>query len=61
MLLDHLVKNGSDRVVQQCRDNISSIHALKDFQFIDKDGRDQGANGELHASMIKLLNAVGYS
>ena len=55
MLLDHLVKNGSDRVVQQCRDNISSIDALKDFQFIDKDGRDQGANGELHASMIKLL------
>ena len=47
MLLDHLVKNGSDRVVQQCRDNIFSIHVLKDFRFIDKDGIDQGANGKL--------------
>lgn len=41
------MKNGSDRVAQQCRDNIFSIQTLKDFQFIDKDGKDQGVNGEL--------------
>lgn len=47
VVLDYLVKNGSDRVAQQCRDNIFSIQTLKDFQFIDKDGKDQGVNGEL--------------
>ena len=47
MVLDYLVKNGSERVVQQCWDNIFSIQVLIDFQFIDKDRKDYGVNGEL--------------
>lgn len=43
VLLEYLVKNGSQRVVQQCKDNIFSIETLKDFQFIDKDEKDHGA------------------
>ena len=39
------MKSGSDRVVQQCKDNLFSIETLKDFQFIDKDGKDNGQTG----------------
>ena len=46
VLLEYLVKNGSQRVVQQCKDNIFSIETLKDFQFIDKDEKDHGALGK---------------
>jgi len=46
------VKNGSERVAQQCRDNIFSIQTLKDFQFIDKDGKDQGVNGSYDGSHV---------
>ena len=40
------MKNGSERVVKQCQDNLFSIQTLKDFQYLDKDGKDQGVNGE---------------
>lgn len=46
VVLEYLVKNGSERVVRQCVDNLFSIQTLKDFQFLDKDGKDQGCNGE---------------
>lgn len=46
VLLEYLVKNGSERVVRQCVDNLFSIQTLKDFQFLDKDGKDQGSNGK---------------
>ena len=46
-MLDYLVKNGSERVAHECRDNIFSIQLLKGFQFIDKDGKDLGVNGKL--------------
>lgn len=54
MVLDYLVKHGSERVAQQCRDNIFSIQTLKDFQFIDKDGKDQGTNGSVHGSCVTI-------
>ena len=47
MVLEYLVKSGSERVVQQCKDNIFSIETLKDFQFIDKDGKDNGNLGNM--------------
>ncbi|KAJ3601270.1 hypothetical protein NHX12_032243 [Muraenolepis orangiensis] len=43
-LLDYLVKTGSERVAQQCRENIFTVQTLRDFQFTDRDGRDQGVN-----------------
>ncbi len=45
-MLDYLVRNGSQRVVQQCKDNMFSIETLKDFQFIDKEEKDQGILSE---------------
>ncbi|KAF2979058.1 hypothetical protein EK904_013049 [Melospiza melodia maxima] len=43
-LLDYLIKTGSERVAQQCKENIFAIQTLKDFQYIDRDGKDQGIN-----------------
>lgn len=40
------MKSGSERVHQQCKENMFSIQTLKDFQYIDKDGKDQGTNSK---------------
>ena len=55
ILLDYLIKNGSERVVRQCADNIFSIQTLKDFQFNDKDGKDQGINGKTALNIYGLV------
>lgn len=56
VLLEYLAKNGSERVVRQCQDNIFSIQTLKDFQYLDKDGKDQGVNvREKAKSLVALL------
>ena len=48
MVLDYLVKNGNKEVIIKCcKNRISYIQKLKDFQFIDKDGIDQGIFGKL--------------
>ena len=44
VLLDYLIKTGSERVSQQCKENIFAIQTLKDFQFIDRDVKDQVSN-----------------
>ncbi|KAJ8251403.1 hypothetical protein GJAV_G00220970 [Gymnothorax javanicus] len=43
ILLEYLIKTGSDRVSKHCRENIVVLQTLRDFQHIDRDGRDQGA------------------
>ncbi|KAM4662789.1 epsin-3 [Discoglossus pictus] len=54
-LLDYLLKNGSNKVVQECNENLISIQTLKDFQFLDKDGKDQGINVREKAKQIVAL------
>ena len=54
-MLEYLIKTGSERVSQQCKDNLFSIQTLKDFQYIDKDGKDQGTNSE---SKLPLHNVL---
>ncbi|CAN0281228.1 unnamed protein product [Lampetra planeri] len=55
-LLDYLVKTGSERVAQQCRENIFAIQTLKDFQYVDRDGKDQGVNVRERAKhLVSLL------
>ncbi|XP_061556390.1 epsin-3 isoform X2 [Phycodurus eques] len=54
-LLDYLIKTGSDRVAQECRDNIYSIQTLKDFQYIDRDGQDQGIHIREKAKKLVAL------
>ncbi|ELV14024.1 Epsin-2 [Tupaia chinensis] len=55
-LLDYLIKTGSERVAQQCRENIFAVQTLKDFQYIDRDGKDQGVNvREKSKQLVALL------
>ena len=54
-VLDYIIKTGSDRVAQQCRENLFAIQTLKDFQFIDKDGKDQGMNVRERSKQIVAL------
>ncbi|KAG7505790.1 hypothetical protein JOB18_040233 [Solea senegalensis] len=54
-LLDYLIKTGSERVAHECRENIYTIHTLRDFQYIDRDGRDQGINVREKAKQLVAL------
>ena len=45
-LLEYLVKNGSERVVDDARSHIATIKMLRNFYYIDEKGKDQGLNGE---------------
>ncbi|CAK6963096.1 epsin-3 isoform X5 [Scomber scombrus] len=54
-LVDYLIKTGSERVAQECRENIYTIQTLRDFQYIDRDGRDQGVNVREKAKHLVAL------
>ncbi|KAF0883202.1 ENTH domain-containing protein 1 [Crocuta crocuta] len=41
-LMDYLIKNGSKKVIQHCREGFCKLQTLKDFQHIDEAGKDQG-------------------
>ncbi|KAH0518896.1 ENTH domain-containing protein 1 [Microtus ochrogaster] len=41
-LMDYLIKNGSKKVIQCCREGLCNLQMLKDFQHIDEAGKDQG-------------------
>uniref|UniRef100_F1SRA0 ENTH domain containing 1 n=1 Tax=Sus scrofa TaxID=9823 RepID=F1SRA0_PIG len=41
-LMDYLIKNGSKKVIQHCREGFPNLQSLKDFQHIDEAGKDQG-------------------
>jgi len=54
-LLDYLLHAGSENVVIYFRDNIYIVKTLKEFQYIDEDGKDQGANVRQKAKDITNL------
>uniref|UniRef100_A0A8C2ZN60 Epsin 3a n=1 Tax=Cyclopterus lumpus TaxID=8103 RepID=A0A8C2ZN60_CYCLU len=54
-LMDYLIKTGSERVAQECRENIYTIQTLRDFQHIDRDGLDQGAHVREKAKHLVAL------
>ncbi|KAI0088597.1 ENTH-domain-containing protein [Irpex rosettiformis] len=45
-LLEYLVKNGSERVVDDARSHVATIKMLRNFYYIDDKGKDQGLNGQ---------------
>ncbi|KAJ3413507.1 Epsin-3, clathrin recruitment and traffic between the Golgi and endosome [Chytridiales sp. JEL 0842] len=56
-LLEYLIKNGSERVIDHARDHVYELKALKNFNFIDDKGKDQGINVRQRAKEIAdLLN-----
>jgi len=48
VLLEFLVKNGSERVVDDARSHIATIKILRNFHYIDEKAKDQGINGTPH-------------
>lgn len=55
-VLDYCLHEGSENVVVWAKDNIYIIKTLREFQFLDEEGRDQGANGIIpHIVVIRKL------
>ncbi|KAH9524167.1 Clathrin interactor 1 [Bulinus truncatus] len=44
ILLNYLVKNGSERVVTSTREHIYDLRGLENYAFTDEQGKDQGLN-----------------
>ncbi|GIY37407.1 epsin-2 [Caerostris darwini] len=55
VLLEYLIKTGSEKVAQQCKENIFAIQTLKDFQYVEEN-KDQGMNvREKSRQLVSLL------
>jgi epsin len=54
-VLDYCLHAGSENVVLYFRDNIYIIKTLKEFQYVDEYGKDQGANVRQKAKDITNL------
>ncbi|PGH12456.1 hypothetical protein AJ79_04292 [Helicocarpus griseus UAMH5409] len=58
-LLEFLVKNGSERVVDDARSHVSLLRMLRQFHYIDQNGKDQGVNVRNRSQeLAKLLSDV---
>uniref|UniRef100_A0A6B2ED53 Putative equilibrative nucleoside transporter protein n=1 Tax=Phlebotomus kandelakii TaxID=1109342 RepID=A0A6B2ED53_9DIPT len=44
LLLNYLVRNGSERVVTSAREHIYDLRSLENYSFMDENGKDQGIN-----------------
>ncbi|KAG0350913.1 hypothetical protein BC939DRAFT_304505 [Gamsiella multidivaricata] len=44
VLLEYLVTHGSERVVDEARSHISTVKVLRNFQYVDDNGKDEGIN-----------------
>lgn len=52
VLLEFLIKNGTERVVDDARSHASMIKVLRNFYYIDDKGKDEGLNGENYEQPI---------
>lgn len=58
-LLEFLIKNGSERVIDDARSHVSLLKMLRQFHFIDANGKDQGINVRNRAKeLAELLSDV---
>ena len=55
VLLDYIIKTGSERVAQQCKEKIVDINTLKDFTFYDTNNQDVGRNVREKSKQIVAL------
>lgn len=46
VLLEYLIKHGSERVVDDARSHVSMIKVMRNFYYIDDKGKDEGLNGK---------------
>ena len=45
ILLEHFIRYGSDRCIDEARDRIFVLKQLQDFHFVDGEGVDRGSAG----------------
>ncbi|KAK4231127.1 Epsin-3 [Podospora fimiseda] len=58
-LLEYLIKHGSERVIDEARSHIALLKMLRQFHYIDPNGKDQGVNVRHRAKeLAELLNDV---
>ncbi|KAI9810865.1 MAG: Epsin-3, clathrin recruitment and traffic between the Golgi and endosome [Phylliscum demangeonii] len=58
-LLEFLIKNGSERVIDDARAHLTLLKMLRQFHFIDANGKDQGINVRNRAKeLAELLSDV---
>ncbi|KAK3951426.1 epsin-3 [Pseudoneurospora amorphoporcata] len=58
-LLEYLIKHGSERVVDDARSHLTLLKMLRQFHFIDQNGKDQGVNVRNRAKeLTELLGDV---
>ncbi|KAE8451076.1 hypothetical protein EG329_004748 [Mollisiaceae sp. DMI_Dod_QoI] len=58
-LLEFLIKNGSERVIDDARSHLTLLKMLRQFHFIDANGKDQGVNVRNRAKeLAELLSDV---
>lgn len=54
-VLDYCLHEGSELVVTWARQSIYIIKTLREFQYIDEDGRDVGQNGNYSLKLRKRI------
>ncbi|XP_004524570.1 putative uncharacterized protein DDB_G0277255 isoform X4 [Ceratitis capitata] len=55
LLLDYLIKTGTEKVAQQCKENIFAIQTLREFSYFEE-GKDQGTHvREKSSQLVNLL------
>lgn len=54
VLLEYLIKTGTEKVAQQCKENIFAIQTLKDFQYFEE-SKDHGLNVREKAKQLVFL------
>jgi epsin len=58
-VLDYCLHEGSELVVTWAHKNIYIIKTLREFQYIDEDGRDVGQNGMISSlALTGLTNGI---
>lgn len=58
-LMEFLIKNGSERVIDDARSHLSLLKMLKQFHYIDQNGKDQGLNVRNRSKeLVDLLSDV---
>ncbi|KAJ2997642.1 hypothetical protein HDV02_005291 [Globomyces sp. JEL0801] len=56
-VIRYLLENGNEDVIRHTRENLHVIKTLKEYQYIDEEGRDQGLNVRNKSKEITLLFA----
>ncbi|TGZ80665.1 ENTH-domain-containing protein [Ascodesmis nigricans] len=54
-LLEFLIKNGAEQVIDDARAHLSTIKMLRQFHYIDQNGKDQGVNVRNRAKELSEL------